>query len=519
LRKNLVICFILISLLDLGLRLGSVTFDSLYLDESYQTLFDATGEPVPQFMELAGEPYLFKFADKPRSTGEVLHNLRSVDALGPPLYFVALNKWMSVFGTSDLSVRGFSALLSFASLVALFLLSAWLFGPAVAIYACLIQAVSPFELMYGQEARMYCLEILLCTVSSLSLMALLFKRPVRGRLAVLIGTYSISTWAILNTHYTAVFLVLFQGLFGVTFSLKHKDFRQFALLSAAWLLTLVMWIPWFDLFRQASAVRNDTGSFYVARKPTWYWPFWGLFLRIPINWVCFMCGNRVTAFAIPVYATAVAFLAAGAKESFHLLQGKQGEEHIKARVIFLLGWALFPAIALWFMDVIESRKVIEMARYLIFTAPAIFLVCGLGLARLSEDRKLVAALVSIHVLFALVNITNYHIIHQRRPWREMAAKVEEVVKPEDVLMVSHYFNIVCLDRYLSRPVRQVGLSPQLGAERINAKIEGISPKLNQFWLLTAEDGENIRDIMPQTFAVVQKIDLPHELHLRLYRRR
>src|SRR5262249_57992728 len=103
---------------------------------------------------------------------------------------------------------------------------------------------------------------------------------------------------------------------------------------------------------------------------------------------------------------------------------------------------------------------------------------------------------------------------QREPWREMAAEVERRCHPGELVLVSQYYDIACLDRYLTKPMLQVGVSPAQGADHVSRVVCG----RELFWLLTAQEGEAITGMIPPQFTREQEVSLPHGLHLRLYRK-
>ena len=518
-NKRFLPWFVLVCLLDFGLRFGALTFDSLYLDEAYQSMYESTGQPMAAFMKLHGEPLLFRF-EEPHPLNDVFAHFREVDPLCPPLYGVLLNRWRVLAGSSDLALRGFSVLFSVLANAAVITFAAAMFGPVVGLCAGLLQAVSPFDLTYGQEVRMYSLELFLATASMGCLIWLIQSAKARSR-TVACALYAVSTWALVNTHYTAIFTVVYQVIFALFVCWKRKDNRLLLWLIGGWTLSGLLFVPWFNLFLQSASNRN--GSFYVARRFTWWWPIWALLGRIPLNWCGFLSGNRVPAYFAAIYVTSAVVLAFGIVRAFREVKSAHGIErngsasaaNTALSNYLLLSWAVMPPLMLWILDVIESRKVVEVARYLIATAPAVYMLAGLGMAALLRRRGTLRLLLALHVLLALANITYYHIVPQRRPWKLMAAKVEEVVKPDEILMISQYYDIVCLDRYLHHPVRQVGQSPNMGAESVRGTVHSF-PGLKRFWLLTAEDGNSITSMIPTEFHVQQEIRMPHDLHLYLY---
>ena len=505
------LAFCLIILLAITLRFSGICFDSLWLDESYQSLIGAFGHGMPNLPNLTAETIqggeaksLFHF-QSPTSVNELLSKFRSVDPLCPPLYAVLLNRWITIFGASDFAVRSLSAVISSMSIALLLFFCRRLISTKAAIFAGILAAVSPFDIHYAQEARMYSLVELFGMISACSLIILLKERKFASKStnALLLILYAVSTWAMINSHYTSLFEAAAQGVVAASFLLWMKDWRTLALLILAWLTTAILWIPWLPMFLVSAGSRKE--SFYVARQASPLWPFYALFIRIPINYLAFLCGQRVVAYAIPSYITAALMLLSAAFSSL-----KSCKEQFA--VISLWLWAIVPAGGLWFIDFVENHRVIEVARYTIFSSPAIFMLAGYGLSQLITWRRFFIWLAALHLLFASINIIYSHAVHQREPWKEMAATVEKFVPAERLLLISQHYDLVCLNRYLKRPRLQQGVSPAMGPEAIAQLLKSSE----QFALLTAQDGESIKTMIPQQFHLEKQIDYSHGLHLRFY---
>ena len=98
---------------------------------------------------------------------ELLH-LTGVDA-HPPLFYLILKAWGSVFGWTELSLRMLSALLSMATVGVMAVLLRKLFTPRVALVTLPFLVLAPFWLRYGYEIRMYALAGLIGALASLVL--------------------------------------------------------------------------------------------------------------------------------------------------------------------------------------------------------------------------------------------------------------------------------------------------------------------------------------------------------------
>jgi hypothetical protein len=240
-------------------------------------------------------------------------------------------------------------------------------------------------------------------------------------------------------------------------------------------------------------------------------------VKIPLNWLFFLTGRKVIFFAAPLYVISAILLAVGAMTIFLKLKQKDSNSILKISYVFVIAWCLLPALILWAVDTVEGHKVIEVPRYVIGISPAIYLLAGIGLAYLARKRiRLAIGLILLQAAFAFLNNAYAHVIPQREPWRDMAHEIENRCGKDDLVFVSQFYNVVCLDRYLDRPVRTIGISPALGAEQVRALIASFP--VSHFWLLTAQEGESIKEMMPQQFHMAKQIDMMHGLHLRMYER-
>ena len=81
--------------------------------------------------------------------------LRHVDTNHPPLYYMMLHYTISALGRSEAAIRLPSALLSVVNIALLYLLGRRLLNREVALLAAALLALSPLDIWYAREARMY----------------------------------------------------------------------------------------------------------------------------------------------------------------------------------------------------------------------------------------------------------------------------------------------------------------------------------------------------------------------------
>lgn len=192
------------------------------------------------------------------------------DAQHPPLYYLLLRFWAEVWGTSPTSTRGFTALLSLLLFPAVYWFCMELFASSlVAWVAIALFAVSPFQLVFAQEAREYGLWAILSLVSSALLLRAI--RSASWRNWVLYGV------SMVLSFYTALFalwlavghffylLVIDNGnqLFKLPLRLGKRTILFIVTLVAA----LLFFTPWIYFVITSEGLLNTSTSWIAVPLP------------------------------------------------------------------------------------------------------------------------------------------------------------------------------------------------------------------------------------------------------------
>ncbi len=127
----------------------------------------------------------------------------------PPLYYLLLEGWTLIVGTTDLALRLFSVSFSIASLPLVAAVARRIAGPRAALASCVLFALSPLVIYYSTEGRMYSLLVFL-TLGTALVSLLLQERGPRVGICLL--------WVVLSaagflTHYFFVFPWLANAVF------------------------------------------------------------------------------------------------------------------------------------------------------------------------------------------------------------------------------------------------------------------------------------------------------------------
>lgn len=175
---------------------------------------------------------------------------RTAFDIHPPLYYWLLKLWIGLFGDSEAGLRSLSAGLSILLVYVIARLGGRLFSPRVGLLAAFIAAVSPLQIYYAQEARMY---TLLALLSSLTVwLALLFLDGAGVEINWRIGlAYVLVVTAGLYTHYAyPLVLIVINGIVLLDWLIKSKIPNPKSKITtwlALQLLPLLLYLPWLPI--------------------------------------------------------------------------------------------------------------------------------------------------------------------------------------------------------------------------------------------------------------------------------
>jgi len=176
-------------------------------------------------------------------------SLAREDPQHPPLHYVLAHLWERIFGTTAAAVRSLPALFGVVSIACVYWFALELFEDRrVAWIASALVAVSPFFVLYSQEAREYSLWTA-CVAS----MCALFLRARR--------LMKIEAWALYAASVAiALYVYPFSALVAISFGLylvateKPRLGRPLASYVISCSVALALFVPWLQRMRASAGV-------------------------------------------------------------------------------------------------------------------------------------------------------------------------------------------------------------------------------------------------------------------------
>jgi uncharacterized membrane protein len=172
--------FLIVVVLVLGIffRFANLGQKVCWIDESYTSL-RLSGYTESEFIQevfdgqVRNIKYLQKYQriNSEKTVVDTVKGLALEEPQLAPLYFVATRFWVQLFGDSVAVTRSISAVFSLLALPSMYWLCLELFESSLTAWlAVLLLAVSPFQIVYAQEARPYSLFALTILLSGAALL-------------------------------------------------------------------------------------------------------------------------------------------------------------------------------------------------------------------------------------------------------------------------------------------------------------------------------------------------------------
>ena len=158
----------------------------------------------------------------------------------PPLFYIVLKGWTAIFSDSVFAMRSLSVFFSILSLVFIYRIAKDILKDDVKVFAIIIlYALSPVNIHYAQEVRMFMMNTFLCLGSVYFFMILLQNRSKRAStLFILFSVFAI------YTHYFAFLVILTEGLIVLYRQIRAKsDFTLLKTFTPLFIIILLSYIP------------------------------------------------------------------------------------------------------------------------------------------------------------------------------------------------------------------------------------------------------------------------------------
>lgn len=409
------------------IRLVNITYASLWSDELYSMLSVHPDNSIYEMLYLQRKDQ-------------------------PPLYFVVLRVWTTVFGFTDLSARSLSILIGILSVYGIGFVNKKIFNAQTGLAAALLTAFSFTQIEHSLEARFYGLLFLLITVSIYTYYQVHNKNS-----WVNIILHAFVSALVMLAHQFGVLIILLYGLFDLGSLIRQFNVKEFRSKAILYILTAAFIFPWY--FWSFTAIKTVSD-------------YWLKTIDLPAYLLYNLKYNTIVLIIL-LALTLGGFILR--KETFKRIEFVLiGQLLIVIAIPLAFSYIKFPAI---------------VPRYSIAMAPALYTLLAIGIVAFLERTKVKSTLVAagLLVLLCFDSLTASFINKEplmKEPWREMAQwlKQQPDYSNAEIYSVGYYLmERFTLDYYL----------PDHKVQHMLYDTTGIS-QLQKFYLVET----NAHDVVP-----------------------
>jgi hypothetical protein len=311
-----------------------------------------------------------------------------------PLYFLLLRGWVALTGTSEYAMRFFSLAFGVLCVPLIHVVGRRLFGRQTGLLASLLAAVSPYMTWYSQEVKMYTL------VPALALLAVYsLRRAIEGQGWHWWAVQIVATSLAFYSHILAALLIPVQILVYLAWWPRARRQWAGALISLACLtlpyLPLLAWqAPLAFQTRQTGFHPYSLGEMveillngWSLGISGWGWPWGAILMGALATWGAVRPLRGLDQAALPSIGKSRESREreAGSTVTATSVHPTTCEKlSTIGNRLALVCWIAVPLLAVW---IISLRQPLFTDRYLIWTAPAFYLLAALGLTSLGSKNS------------------------------------------------------------------------------------------------------------------------------------
>ena len=240
--------FLIVVLLVLGVFFRFVNLDKkvYWLDETYTSLRISGYTETEAAKQVSKGQILtienlqkYQRPNPEKSLGNTIRGLAVEEPQVTPLYFVMVKWWVQMFGNTVTVTRSLSAFISLLAFPCIYWLCLELFESSLTGWiAIALIAISPFQVLYAQEARQYSLWTVTILLSCASLLRAM-RVKTKGSWAIYAATVALG----LYSHLFTALVVIAQGIY-ITVIERLRGIKTIAAFAIASLAGFVAFSPW-----------------------------------------------------------------------------------------------------------------------------------------------------------------------------------------------------------------------------------------------------------------------------------
>ena len=386
----------------------------------------------------------------------------------PPLYYLMLRVWMTLFGESPVAVRSLSLLFGIVSIAAVYFLAHELYGQQTGLIAALLIALSTFHIQYSQTVRMYSMLFLLGVLSVLFYIRCLQDHSLGNRFG-----YAFATMGMLLTHAYGSFILLGQLLHLAVRLVETNNWEGFKQWLGTETFTIVPFVPWLIVVifnRYLTGTASETRwlsaeNFINELKETGF-----AYIGVPVNYPTI----NITGSALNI--SRIMFVVISILLLWQLYSESESESD--TRPVLLLGLLLIALVAIPF-SISATFFPFFQSRYAILGLISVWIIVAKSITDIDSSTIRYTALALV-VLISVSMLPMFYTADTAEPWEDITSTIESSGDDQLVVTDPGYFtqNI----NYYSEPdssINTIGFSSE---ENLSKEVGAHSP--DSVWVVS-----------------------------------
>lgn len=386
----------------------------------------------------------------------------------PPLYYYLLHFWGFAAGWSEFAAAFLSLFFGVLLIALVYRVAREWVGTGVALIAAFFVAISPYNLWYSQEVRMYTLGAALGLASVYFFVRILqdsfaarASHPTSSKRDFVV--YVIVSALGMYTLYYFAFLLAFENVFALVWLIGNRraenqepSLRSTLHALRMWFFSqfavLILFLPWLPIaFRQATD------------PPV---PPWRTFTELPSvlleSLSALALGQSIDPGQVWVVLVIVAAVMLGAlRQSSNRIFRLPNDLKPATRGmgLFLLGYTLVPVLIIY---VLSIWKPLYHVRYVFTYSPAFYILLAIGIHQVYASTKVrkILATALLLVLTAASAYSAYNFWFDSRyaddDLRGAVKRIGELWRPGDAVLINAGYTYTAFAYYFDQPVEWRG---------------------------------------------------------------
>lgn len=358
----------------------------------------------------------------------------------PPLHYLFMHAWQSIFGKAEVMVRLSSVLIGGLSVLLIYWLTVIISANRrMALISPFLLAISVFHIYYSGEARMYPLVLFFSILSYI-----FFWLSWRERKKIYFLGYLLLLFLSLATHLTALVIPVVTTLTAWWFSRHERDFSFLKQIIFCHLLSGILFLPWLAAFLATKMTVQLTQGWYFTTRAD------SLFLfSLPRDLMLFD-GRPFLSFllflmVLVIFAASLIKIKRSPDRKYWI-----GLRNSRA-VIFSWFAFLTPALGGFILNV-------GVLKYYTVSLAGLVLVLALGMDNIAWFRRHLSYVLIVLFFLMLPSFVERN-FQSFENWDLIAAEIESQEKRNDKIITANYVHELMLDYYYQGNLPYQGFFP------------------------------------------------------------